>query len=97
MSLPPRRAKRIDGNQSEIVQALRTAGVAVWVLGSPADLLVGFRGRFYTMECKDGRLPPSHRKLTPLEQVYASVCHSLGLPHVIVTSIDEALAALDLT
>ena len=95
MSLPPRRAKRIDTNQTEIVLGLRRVGVAVWVLGSPADLLCGFRGRFVTLEVKDGKLAPSRRKLTMMEEVYQSVCEDLHLPHFVVGSLAEALKALE--
>lgn len=92
MSLPARRAKRIDANQPEIVQALRRVGIAVWVLSSPADLLTGHQGRFRTLEVKDGSKPPSARRLTPEEVAYHGTCESMRLPHHIVLSVDEALA-----
>jgi hypothetical protein len=64
-----RRAAAVDRNQSEIVSALRQAGVTVQPLhrvgeGCP-DLLCGFRGRNVLLEVKDGELPPSRRGLTP--------------------------------
>lgn len=92
-----RYAKRVDSNQSEIVSALRKAGAAVWVLTSPADLLCGYRGRFLTMEIKDGSKPPSKRPLTPEETAYAGTCQRMGLPHYIVLSVDESLSAVGLT
>lgn len=64
-----RRAARIDDNHNEVVGALRQIpGVTVLDLavvgkGCP-DLLVGFRGRNYLMEIKDGSKPPSRRRLT---------------------------------
>lgn len=63
-----RRAAKVDDNQAQIVDALRMVGATVQLLhavgkGCP-DLLVGYRGNNYTLECKDGAKPPSARKLT---------------------------------
>lgn len=63
------RAARIDANQPEIVAGLRAIGATVQPLhtvgkGCP-DILVGYRGRNYLIEIKDGRKPPSARMLTP--------------------------------
>lgn len=64
-----RRAAKVDANQMIIVAALRAVGATVQPLhavgkGCP-DLLVGYRGRNYLFEVKDGDKPPSARKLTP--------------------------------
>jgi hypothetical protein len=66
------RAARIDANQPDIVAALRKAGCTVQPLhavgdGVP-DLLVGRDGRNYLIEVKDGRKPPSSRRLTPVQK-----------------------------
>ena len=58
-----------DQNQNGIVSDLRKAGCSVQHLvsvgqGCP-DLLVGRAGHNYLLEIKDGRKPPSQRKLTP--------------------------------
>ena len=63
-----RRAARIDANQEAIVAALRAAGASVQLLsavgkGCP-DLLVGFRGLNWLMECKDGSKTAGNRPLT---------------------------------
>lgn len=52
-----RRAARIDGTQTEIVKALRRAGVNVEIIGKPVDLLLCHRGETRLMEVKnrDGR------------------------------------------
>ena len=92
MSLNRYDAKR-DQNEPEIVSTLRSVGAAVWLLSRPCDLLVGFRGRFVTMEVKKPG-PPSAQRLTLLEDIYAATCASMGLPHYIVSSIAEALAAI---
>ena len=67
-----RRAAKTDANQSEIVAALRSIGASVHDTSSVGrgfpDLVVGFRGRNWIIECKDGAKVPSARKLTP-EQV----------------------------
>lgn len=63
-----RRAARTDANQEAIVAALRSAGASVQQLsavgkGCP-DLLVGFRGQNWLLECKDGGKTPGNRPLT---------------------------------
>ena len=87
-------AKRRDQNEAEIVKALRRIGAVVWQLDTPADLLVGHHGQFFTLEVKDGALSPSRRALTPLETTYALICQDHGLPHRVVVSLEEALAAV---
>lgn len=64
----PRRAARVDENQSTIVSALRAVGATVTPThaageGFP-DLCVGYQGSNYLLEVKDGNKPPSKRRLT---------------------------------
>jgi hypothetical protein len=63
-----RRAAKVDANQADIVAALRKIGASVQPLHSVGqgcpDLLVGWRGMNTILEIKDGRKPPSARKLT---------------------------------
>jgi hypothetical protein len=61
-------AAKVDANQAAVVAALRHIGASVQPLhavgaGVP-DLLVGFQGRNWLIEVKDGRKPPSERRLT---------------------------------
>lgn len=97
-----RRAAKVDANHAEIVRVLRSAGCGVLDLskvgnGCP-DLLV-HAPTFpacrmpVLLEIKDGKKPPSERKLTPAQEKF----HGLwkGWIHV-VTSADEALAAVGL-
>lgn len=91
----PRLKSRVDANQKQIVKALRQAGATVQHLhavgaGCP-DLLVGFRRINYLMEVKDGKKPPSARKLTADQVEWHDEWR--GWAHV-VKSVDEALAVL---
>ena len=63
-----RRRARTDANQQAVIDALRQAKATVQSLaeignGCP-DLLVGYNGRTYLMEVKDGSKPLSGVKLT---------------------------------
>lgn len=53
MSMPRHKAKR-DASEPEIVTALQQCGFSVVRLDTPVDLLVGFRGRCWPVECKTG-------------------------------------------
>lgn len=89
-----RRAARVDRNQPEIVKAFRDAGATVQPLhtigkGCP-DIVVGYRGRNYLVEIKDGTLPPSKRALTADELTW----HVLWQGHVCI--VDSVGAAREL-
>jgi hypothetical protein len=90
-----RRAARIDANQTQIVSALRSVGASVELLsavgkGCP-DLLVGYRGVNLLMEIKDGKKPPSERKLTSDQIVWHREWKGVV---TVVNSVDEALFAI---
>lgn len=60
---------KLDSNQKEIVKALRyIPGCSVQSLASMGngcpDLLIGYRGKNYLFEIKDGKKPQSQRRLT---------------------------------
>ena len=64
-----RKAAKTDRNQTEIVKALRAIGATVQSLaaigkGCP-DLLIGFGGKNFLMEIKDGEAVLSKQQLTP--------------------------------
>lgn len=68
-----RRIARIDGNQKQIVEQLRRLGVTVlhtYQLKNCFDILVGYEGKNYAFEIKDGSKPKSARKLTEGEQKF---------------------------
>ncbi len=86
-----RRAARVDGNQAEIVQALRRVGASVQLLhqlgqGCP-DLLVGFRERNYLLEVKrpGEKLTDDERRWFHLWRGCCEVVHS----------VEEALSAIE--
>ena len=58
-----RYAARVDANQEQIVSALRAAGAYVWIIGLPVDLLVGYGGHTFLVECKSG----SKKRFTGLQ------------------------------
>ena len=80
--------KRVDGNQSEVVEALRKAGASVTILARfgevVPDLLVGYQGVTYLMEIKRPK-----EKLTELEQRFFTEWR--GKPPVIVYTAEGAL------
>ena len=59
-----RRAARVDANQDQIVSALRGAGAYVWIIGLPVDLLVGYKGHTFLVECKTD----ARKRLTDLQR-----------------------------
>lgn len=87
-----RRAARIDANQQEIVKALQQLGASVAPLstvgsGMP-DLLVGYRGKNFLLEVKDGSKVPSARTLTPDQIAWHAAWKG---DTRVVYSIDEAI------
>lgn len=68
---------RVDANQKEIVEILRQLGATVFILSSIGkglpDLLVGFRGKNFLFEIKDGSKPKSQKKLTKAQEVFFDV------------------------
>jgi hypothetical protein len=88
---------RIDGNQAQIVRALRQVGATVLSLadmgdGCP-DLLVGLRGWNYLLEIKDGNASPSEQRLTEDQERW----HKIWAGQVcIVRSPEEAIKAISI-
>ncbi|MEQ8767183.1 MAG: hypothetical protein RL885_24950 [Planctomycetota bacterium] len=85
----------MDENQPAIVRALRRVGASVYSTaalgrGFP-DLCVGWQGRNYLMEVKDGAKIRSKRRLTPEEEDFAAVWRG---QLVVVETVDEALAVI---
>ncbi|MDE1179473.1 hypothetical protein [Paraburkholderia sp.] len=90
-----RRAARVDGNQAEIVSALRAVGASVTPThqlgGGFPDLVVGFRRRSILFEVKDPKQPLSKRKLTDDEAIWFG--NWKGEAHIVETA-EQAIAIL---
>lgn len=92
-----RRAAKTDRNQIAIVSALRELGASVAPLhqvgGGIPDILVGFEGRNFLVEIKDGSKPRSAQKLTECQVRF----HNNWLGQIaVVTSPEQAIALLNL-
>lgn len=92
-----RTAARVDANHAEVVQALRDIGCSVLSLaqigkGCP-DILVARHSMAgaLLMEIKDGRKPPSARKLTNDELKFHG---SWQGPLAVVDSVESAIRAV---
>ena len=86
-----RRAARVDANQAQIVSALRASGAYVWIIGLPVDLLVGYEGKTFLVEIKDG----PKKKLTRLQQDFFGNWCGGGLHRI--DNAEEALRMIGLT
>lgn len=90
-----RRAARVDGNQAEIVKALRQIGASVATChavgqGFP-DICVGYNGDTFLLEIKDPTKPKGDQKLTPSQVEW----HQRWRGHVaVVKTIQQALEAI---
>ena len=87
-----RTAARVDSNQKEIVEGLRRYGASVLItsqLKNCFDILVGYEGVNYIMEIKDGKKPPSQRKLTKGEEKFKEIWKGGG--YYVVESLNEAI------
>lgn len=90
-----RRAARTDANHSAIVGCFMACGCEVQSLaavgGGVADLLVYHRAskRLMLVEVKDGKKPPSARKLTPDQEEWHK-----RFPVVVVEKLEDVPATL---
>ena len=88
-----RKRARKDDNQTIIVSAFRQFGASVFethqVGGGFPDIVVGFRGKNYLIEIKDGEKCESRRPLTPAEIEF----HAAWRGRVeIIKSVEEVTA-----
>lgn len=82
-----RYAAKPDGNQTEIVEALRAAGYVVWIIGWPVDLLVGTGKAWLPMEVK---MPGKDTQLTANQRKFIAVG---GGPISVVSDAEAAVRA----
>jgi len=90
--MKPNRRTRVDSPQQAIVEALRSAGWAVWIIGWPCDLLCWKSGKFRTLEVKPPKNKSGEPKLRKEQQEQAIFCDYTGTPYV--TSPEQALIVL---
>lgn len=83
-----RRAAKVDGNQSEIVTALRRIGVSVEYIKKPVDLRICHLGKTALMEIKN----PGGKDQLSKEQI-EFIARWPGQIHV-VRSAEEAIKAV---
>lgn len=82
-----RYANRRDANEANIVSALERAGVHVWRMNTPCDLLCWRLGRFYALEVKAEDAYPDKRQEAQTEFLRVT-----GAP--IVRTPEDALRAV---
>lgn len=93
-----RRASKVDDNQNEIVKALRQIpGISVAITsgigkGYP-DLNLGWKGKTYLIELKDGQKTASRRKLTDDEIRFKN---NWTGHYAICSTLDEILNEINL-
>lgn len=94
-------ARKHDGTQGDIVAGLRQAGLKVFIIEEPCDLLVRFWCKrhqnhcWQTIECKPlvGKLAPKARRRTDQPDQNAFLAET---ETPVVTSAEEALLVLSL-
>lgn len=92
-----RRIARTDANHREVLDTVTAIGAEVLdlhSLGGALDALVGFRGRLYLVEIKDGRKQPSKRRLTAAERATIERFQRIGCPVIVAESADDLLRAI---
>jgi len=81
----------VDANQAQIVSALRAAGAYVWIISLPVDLLVGYQGKMFLVEIKDG----PKKTLTRLQQDFFGNWPGSNLYRI--NNAEEALRMIGVT
>jgi len=84
-----RYARRVDANQSEIVEALRKAGAKVKIVHQPYDLQVWIGDRTMYLEVKNPKTGYGRKGMNEKQAEEAQ-----GLPVYMADSVESALRAL---
>ena len=83
---------RVDKNQKEIAQAFKSLGYSVAYIhtlkSGIGDIIVGKHEMNFIIEIKDGKAPPSKKKLTDKEKEFKG---SWKGQHTIIESIEEVI------
>jgi hypothetical protein len=88
-----RRAARRDQNESEIIDALRSAGATVYQLNEPFDLLVGFRHQNFLLEIKNPNNTYGKKGFNKNQQQFKENWNGGTL--CLVDSVEAALRAIN--
>lgn len=75
-----------DANTADLVELWRNNGGEAWYMapGTGYDLIVAFPGgNLAVVEVKDGRKPPSERRLTKNEQAQREKFEARGVPYIV--------------
>lgn len=87
--------RRVDANQSQIVEALRGAGWYVCITSAFGngffDAIAAKHGQVYFCEIKDGAKVPSARKLTKPEAEMHEDFKLAGANVVILETVEQAV------
>jgi hypothetical protein len=81
----PKYAASVDLNQQEIIDALKKIGCDVLAIGTPVDLLVGYRAHNFLIEVKR----PGEKPRTEVQRTFLSTWK--GQVRVVETA-EEAIA-----
>lgn len=84
-----RRAAKRDASEPEIVNVLTRCGFTVVRMDTPCDLLAGFRGTNFLVECKSGHKGYA-KSLNENQKEFAASWN--GGPVYILRSADDAIA-----
>lgn len=91
------RARRVDHNHNGVLTMARQVGAEVLdlhALPGALDALIGYRGKFYLVEIKDGAKVKSKRQLTTAETLTITRFRLIGCPVLIVETSDDLLRGI---
>lgn len=91
------RARRVDNNHADVLGEARQVGAEVLdlhALPGALDALVGYRGRLFLVEVKDGAKVKSKRKLTPAEVATVERFRMVGCPVLVVENATQLLKGI---
>jgi hypothetical protein len=91
------RARRTDSNHNDMLRLAREVGAEVLdlhALPGALDALVGYRGRLYLVEIKDGAKVKSKRKLTTAEETTIARFRLVDCPVLVVETSDDLLRGI---
>lgn len=84
-----RYAKRVDSTQADIVAALKKAGIGVWVISQPVDILTLYAGKWLPLEIKSDTSSARTRKDQERQKQFLAIT---GVP--VVKNAQEAITAI---